>query len=49
MKSDMSKKKGRLAGAHIYLTKPFRQQDVVAVAQQYLGAPREDSRLWRRH
>jgi twitching motility two-component system response regulator PilG len=36
--------KGRLAGAHIYLTKPFKQQDVVAVAQRYLGEALEDDR-----
>jgi len=44
----LNRLKGRLAGAHVYLTKPFRQQDVVAVAQHYLGAPQEDNSLWRR-
>ena len=44
----LNRLKGRLAGAHIYLTKPFRQQEIVAVAQQYLGTPPEDISLWRR-
>jgi twitching motility two-component system response regulator PilG len=30
--------KGRLAGAHAYLTKPFRTQALVEVAQMHLGS-----------
>ena len=30
--------KGRLAGAHAYLTKPFKTDEVVAVVQAYLGS-----------
>jgi len=45
----LNRLKGRLAGAHVYLTKPFRQQDVVAVAQHYLGAPPADNSLRRRN
>ena len=29
--------KGRLAGARDYITKPFKTQDIIAVAQAYLG------------
>jgi twitching motility two-component system response regulator PilG len=36
--------KGRLAGAHVYLTKPFKRQDIVAVVQQYLGEAQENDR-----
>lgn len=35
----LNRLKGRLAGAHVYLTKPFKQQDVVDVVQTYLGEP----------
>lgn len=31
--------KGRLVGAHAYLTKPFKTQDLLAVVQVHLGAP----------
>jgi twitching motility two-component system response regulator PilG len=31
--------KGRLAGAKVYITKPFRTQDVVAIIESYLGVP----------
>src|SRR6266699_1804728 len=30
--------KGRLAGAHAYLTKPFKTDEVVAIVQAYLGS-----------
>ena len=30
--------KGRLAGAHAYLTKPFKTQELVALVQTYLRA-----------
>jgi twitching motility two-component system response regulator PilG len=30
--------KGRLAGAHAYITRPFRAQTIVAVVQMHLGA-----------
>ena len=29
--------KGRLAGARDYITKPFKTQEIIAVAQAYLG------------
>jgi twitching motility two-component system response regulator PilG len=29
--------KGRLIGAHAYLTKPFKTQEILAVVQAYLG------------
>jgi twitching motility two-component system response regulator PilG len=36
--------KGRLAGAKVYLTKPFRTQDLVAIIREQLGgAPDEGS------
>src|SRR2546425_410867 len=31
--------KGRLAGASVYLTKPCKTQEIVAVVQTYLGPP----------
>jgi twitching motility two-component system response regulator PilG len=31
--------KGRLAGAKVYITKPFKTQDVVAIIESYLGTP----------
>lgn len=31
--------KGRLSGASVYLTKPFRTQDIVALVHSYLGPP----------
>ena len=33
----LDKLKGRLAGAKDYLTKPFKTQEIVALAQNYLG------------
>lgn len=45
----LNKLKGRLAGAHMYLTKPFRQQDVVDVVQTYLGEPAEFTMDRTRH
>ena len=30
--------KGRLVGAHAYLTKPFKTQEILAVVQAHLGA-----------
>lgn len=33
--------KGRLAGAHMYLTKPFKQQAILAVVQTHLPSPLE--------
>lgn len=34
----LDKLKGRLAGAHAYLTKPFRTQAIVEVVQMHLGS-----------
>jgi twitching motility two-component system response regulator PilG len=34
----LDKLKGRLCGAHTYLTKPFTTQGIVAVVESYLGA-----------
>jgi twitching motility two-component system response regulator PilG len=31
--------KGRLCGAHVYLTKPFHTDDIVATVHSYLGPP----------
>jgi DNA-binding response OmpR family regulator len=31
--------KGRLVGAKDYLTKPFKQQDIIAVVKSYVGSP----------
>jgi twitching motility two-component system response regulator PilG len=33
----LDKLKGRLCGAHNYLTKPFKTQDIVALVETYLG------------
>jgi twitching motility two-component system response regulator PilG len=33
----LDKLKGRLSGASVYLTKPFKTQEVVAVVETYLG------------
>ena len=33
--------KGRLVGAHAYITKPFRPQTIIAVVQRHLGAADE--------
>jgi twitching motility two-component system response regulator PilG len=35
----LDKLKGRLSGASVYLTKPFRTQDIVALVHTYLGPP----------
>lgn len=36
--------KGRLAGACVYLTKPFRQRTILEVVQAQLGSPHDDAR-----
>lgn len=33
----LDKLKGRLSGANVYLTRPFKTQDIVAVVEAYLG------------
>jgi twitching motility two-component system response regulator PilG len=35
--------KGRLVGAHAYLTKPFKTRDILAVVQAYFGEVAPDS------
>lgn len=35
--------KGRLVGAHAYLTKPFKTQTIIALVQAYLGTAAQDS------
>ena len=35
----LDKLKGRLSGAHVYLTKPFRTQDILATIHAALGPP----------
>lgn len=39
----LDRPKGRLVGAHAYLTKPFKTQTVIALVQAYLGAAAQDS------
>ena len=34
----LDKLKGRLSGAHVYLTKPFRTQDILTTIQTFLGS-----------
>ena len=38
-KGVLDKLKGRLSGAHTYLTKPFRTDALVATVHAYLGSP----------
>jgi twitching motility two-component system response regulator PilG len=38
-KGVLDKLKGRLCGAHTYLTKPFRTDALVAIVHSYLGSP----------
>lgn len=35
----LDKLKGRLVGAHAYLTKPFKIAELLAVVHNYLGVP----------
>jgi len=35
----LDKLKGRLVGAHAYLTKPFKTAELLSVVQSYLGTP----------
>jgi CheY-like chemotaxis protein len=35
----INKLKGRLTGASNYIVKPFKTEDLISVAQMYLGAP----------
>jgi DNA-binding response OmpR family regulator len=35
----IDKLKGRLVGAHAYLTKPFKTAELLAIVQSHLGAP----------
>jgi|SRR5579859_7539812 len=35
----LDKLKGRLVGAHTYVTKPFKTAELIAIVQGYLGIP----------